>query len=43
MREAYYAGGCFWCITPCFYEMDGVESVASTAYDIVKRYVEGKQ
>ncbi len=29
MEKAYFAGGCFWCITPCFYEMDGVESVAS--------------
>ncbi len=29
LRKAYFAGGCFWCITPSFYEMDGVESVAS--------------
>lgn len=29
MNVAYFAGGCFWCITPPFYEMDGVESVAS--------------
>lgn len=27
--KAYFAGGCFWCITPSFYEMDGVLSVAS--------------
>lgn len=27
--KAYFAGGCFWCITPPFYEMDGVLSVAS--------------
>lgn len=29
MEKAYFAGGCFWCITPSFYEMDGVQSVAS--------------
>ncbi len=29
MEKAYFAGGCFWCITPTFYEMEGVESVAS--------------
>ena len=29
MEKAYFAGGCFWCITPAFYEMEGVESVAS--------------
>ena len=27
--KAYFAGGCFWCITPPFYEVDGVLSVAS--------------
>lgn len=27
--KAYFAGGCFWCITPPFYEMNGVLSVAS--------------
>ena len=30
MKEtAYFAGGCFWCITPMFREMDGVEMVTS--------------
>ena len=29
MKKAYFAGGCFWCITPPFYEIDGVQSVAS--------------
>ena len=29
MNKAYFAGGCFWCITAPFYEIDGVESVAS--------------
>ena len=28
-RTAYFAGGCFWCITPTFNEMDGVERVVS--------------
>lgn len=26
---AYFAGGCFWCITPTFQEMDGVYRVTS--------------
>ena len=26
---AYFAGGCFWCITPTFKEMDGVFDVVS--------------
>ena len=26
---AYFAGGCFWCITPVFYEQDGVMDVVS--------------
>ena len=26
---AYFAGGCFWCITPTFKEMDGVLDVTS--------------
>jgi len=26
---AFFAGGCFWCITPPFYELDGVKAVAS--------------
>lgn len=29
MATAYFAGGCFWCITPTFQEMDGVHKVIS--------------
>ena len=29
MRNAYFAGGCFWCITPIFKIQDGVKSVTS--------------
>ena len=29
MKKAYFAGGCFWCITPVFAEADGVISVTS--------------
>lgn len=29
MSTAYFAGGCFWCITPAFREMDGVYEVVS--------------
>ena len=29
MRTAYFAGGCFWCITPTFQEMEGVATVTS--------------
>lgn len=29
MAKAYFAGGCFWCITPTFNEMDGVRQVIS--------------
>lgn len=29
MESAYFAGGCFWCITPTFREMEGVENVIS--------------
>lgn len=29
MEQAYFAGGCFWCITPTFREMEGVEAVTS--------------
>lgn len=29
MRTAYFAGGCFWCITPVFALEPGVESVVS--------------
>lgn len=29
MKQAYFAGGCFWCITPTFQEMEGVAAVTS--------------
>ena len=29
MATAYFAGGCFWCITPTFREMEGVSNVTS--------------
>ncbi len=29
MKTAYFAGGCFWCITPAFKEMEGVINVIS--------------
>ena len=29
METAYFAGGCFWCITPTFREMEGVLDVVS--------------
>ena len=29
METAYFAGGCFWCITPTFKQMDGVQTVVS--------------
>ena len=29
MATAYFAGGCFWCITPTFQEMVGVRKVTS--------------
>lgn len=29
MKNAYFAGGCFWCITPVFAESKGVISVTS--------------
>ena len=29
MKTAYFAGGCFWCITPTFQELAGVTSVTS--------------
>lgn len=29
MANAYFAGGCFWCITPTFQEMVGVRRVTS--------------
>ncbi len=35
-ETAYFAGGCFWCITPTFKEMDGV-------FGIVSGYSGGKE
>ena len=29
MKNVYLAGGCFWCITPVFYDMEGVKEVIS--------------
>ena len=29
MESAYFAGGCFWCITPTFKETPGVSAVIS--------------
>lgn len=29
MKSAYFAGGCFWCITPVFAETEGVKKVTS--------------
>jgi len=29
LETAYFAGGCFWCITPVFREMEGVAAVRS--------------
>lgn len=29
MKNAYFAGGCFWCITPVFYDIAGVANVVS--------------
>lgn len=29
MEKAYFAGGCFWCITPTFRSLEGVENVVS--------------
>ncbi len=28
-RNAYFAGGCFWCITPTFRQLEGVKNVVS--------------
>ena len=36
METLYFAGGCFWCITPTFREMDGV-------YDVVSGYSGGDE
>ena len=29
MKYAYFAGGCFWCITPFFIEISGVSAVTA--------------
>ena len=29
MKQAYFAGGCFWCIASCFNQLDGVKQVLS--------------
>ena len=29
MKNAYFAGGCFWCVTPIFKIQNGVEAVVS--------------
>ena len=29
MKSAYFAGGCFWCITPTFAQTEGVSQVVS--------------
>lgn len=29
ITSAYFAGGCFWCITPTFAELEGVSAVTS--------------
>ena len=29
MKNAYFAGGCFWCVTPIFDSVDGVSNVVS--------------
>jgi len=29
LKHAYFAGGCFWCITPAFAQMPGVSQVTS--------------
>lgn len=29
MKNAYFAAGCFWCITPSFYDVKGVSRVIS--------------
>lgn len=29
MKNAYFAGGCFWCIASCFNQLDGVKQVIS--------------
>lgn len=50
MENAYFAGGCFWCITPLFKELDGVYEVISgysggdevnPKYEDVKKQITG--
>ena len=36
MKTAYFAGGCFWCITPIFKELDGV-------FDVISGYCGGDE
>lgn len=36
MKTAYFAGGCFWCITPAFKELVGV-------FDVTSGYCGGKE
>ncbi len=36
METAYFAGGCFWCITPTFREMSGV-------FHVISGYCGGKE
>ena len=45
MKYAYFAGGCFWCIQPCFEQIDGVSSVTcgySGGDEISPRYEDVK-
>ena len=45
LRHAYFAGGCFWCITPSFREMPGVLQVISGysgGQEVAPRYEEVK-
>lgn len=50
MKNAYFAGGCFWCIEPVFARMDGVKNVtcgysggeeADPTYEQVKKQQTG--
>ena len=50
MKTAYFAGGCFWCVTPVFEELDGLIGVrcgysggdeADPTYEDVKRQLTG--
>ena len=47
LETAYLAGGCFWCITPTFKEMDGVTDVVSGtvkeySLDVPAQIVDGR-